>query len=83
MMDFRLALQLVLIIIALGIAAVLVFGSLAVAAYFLVGTHPVLSTAATMIAGTGAGGGAIWYLRRRGARRQTTRGRDDVGEDDR
>jgi hypothetical protein len=64
-LDWSVAGQIAIILLALGVAAVLIFGGLALAAHVLIGASPWLSGVAGAGAGAGASTGAYAYRRRR------------------
>ena len=63
--------QIALIMLALGVTAVLILGSLAGIAYFLAGTSPWLSAAGSTAAGGAVSTGAHSYVRRRQRKSQS------------
>lgn len=75
--------QIAVIVLVLGIAAALIFVSLGVAAYFVIGTSPWLTVGLSIVAGGGASGGTSIYLKahqvKRASRADQRATDDDLG----
>lgn len=80
-LNWRNTSQVVVIVLALGIAAALVFGSLGLVAYFVIGTSPWLTLSLSIVAGGGASGGTSIYLKRHRARRAGRTDQRATGDD--